>query len=89
MVKFMIMFVIYFICRSYKFTNAKKTTSSTQFEAELMAKDLLLAELLRWFKYEFFKWVNSPRCSRCSSECVYESVVPSTNRQCSRIELHR
>lgn len=75
--------------KSCKLSDAMESTSSTQFEAELMAKDLLLVELLHWFKHEFFKWVNSPRCSRCSTECVYESVVPSTNRQCSRIELHR
>ncbi|KAL6429024.1 hypothetical protein ACFW04_008076 [Cataglyphis niger] len=75
--------------KSYKFSDARKTTSSTQFETELTAKDLLLVELLHWFKHEFFEWVNSPKCSRCSTECVYESVVPSTNHRCSRIELHR
>ncbi|CAL1681720.1 unnamed protein product [Lasius platythorax] len=75
--------------KAYKFSNARETTSSTQFEAELIAKDLLLVELLHWFKHDFFKWVNSPRCSICSAECVYESVVPSTNRRCSRIELHK
>lgn len=75
--------------KAYKFNNATETTSSTQFEAELIAKDLLLVELLHWFKNDFFKWVTSPKCSICSTECVYESVVPSTNRRCLRIELHR
>ncbi|EFN73808.1 Peptide-N(4)-(N-acetyl-beta-glucosaminyl)asparagine amidase [Camponotus floridanus] len=75
------------IQKGLKFNNAGESTSD-QFEV-LMAKDLLLGELLHWFKHEFFKWVNSPKCSRCSSECVYESLVPSTDRQCSRIELHR
>ncbi|XP_029155333.1 peptide-N(4)-(N-acetyl-beta-glucosaminyl)asparagine amidase [Nylanderia fulva] len=75
--------------KAHKFNNATEATSSTQFEAELIAKDLLLVELLHWFKSDFFKWVNSPKCSICSAECVYESVVPSTNRRCSRIELHK
>lgn len=63
--------------------------ASSQFEAELMAKDLFLIELLRWFKYEFFEWVNSPICPTCFTECTYENVIQSTDPHCSRIELHR
>ncbi|XP_011879915.1 PREDICTED: peptide-N(4)-(N-acetyl-beta-glucosaminyl)asparagine amidase [Vollenhovia emeryi] len=65
------------------------TEASSQLEAELMAKDLFLVELLRWFKYRFFKWVNSPKCPTCGAECVYENVIRSTDPHCSRIELHR
>ncbi|EZA49839.1 Peptide-N(4)-(N-acetyl-beta-glucosaminyl)asparagine amidase [Ooceraea biroi] len=72
--------------RSLKLNGAEE---AAQFETELVAKDLLLIELLRWFKHEFFKWVNSPACSVCSMECVYESVTPSADPRCSRIELHR
>jgi len=75
------------IYRSLKSDNTEATSS--QFEAELIAKDLFLVELLRWFKYEFFKWVNSPMCPTCSTECTYENVIQSTDPHCSRIELHR
>ncbi|KAL6255088.1 hypothetical protein P5V15_013421 [Pogonomyrmex californicus] len=74
--------------KSFKLDNTTGTTSS-QFEAELIAKDLFLVELLRWFKYEFFEWVNSPICPTCSTECTYEDAIQSANPHCSRIELHR
>ncbi|XP_018306019.1 peptide-N(4)-(N-acetyl-beta-glucosaminyl)asparagine amidase [Mycetomoellerius zeteki] len=73
--------------KSFKLENAEAISS--QFEAELIAKDLFLVELLRWFKYEFFKWVNNPKCPTCSTECTYENVIHSINPQCSRIELYR
>ncbi|XP_011052920.1 PREDICTED: peptide-N(4)-(N-acetyl-beta-glucosaminyl)asparagine amidase isoform X2 [Acromyrmex echinatior] len=73
--------------KSFKLENAEATSS--QFEAELIAKDLFLLELLRWFKYEFFKWVNNPKCSTCFTECTYENVIHSVNPHCSRIELYR
>jgi len=63
--------------------------ASSQFETELIAKDLFLVELLHWFKHDCFKWVNSPLCSICSTECVYESIAPSSDPHCSEIELHR
>ncbi|KYN08531.1 Peptide-N(4)-(N-acetyl-beta-glucosaminyl)asparagine amidase [Cyphomyrmex costatus] len=74
--------------KSFKLENAEATSS--QFEAELIAKDLFLIELLRWFKYEFFEWINNPKCTTCSTECTYENVIQSTNYpNCSRIELYR
>ncbi|XP_077265699.1 N-glycanase Pngl [Temnothorax americanus] len=74
--------------KSFKSDNTAEATS-LQFEAELIAKDLFLIELLRWFKHEFFEWVNSPTCPTCSIECTYENVMQSTDHRCSRIELHR
>ncbi|KAG5346346.1 NGLY1 amidase, partial [Acromyrmex charruanus] len=73
--------------KSFKLENAEATFS--QFEAELIAKDLFLLELLHWFKYEFFKWVNNPKCPTCFTECTYENVIHSINPHCSRIELYR
>ncbi|XP_012235870.2 peptide-N(4)-(N-acetyl-beta-glucosaminyl)asparagine amidase [Linepithema humile] len=74
--------------KSFKLNDATKDASS-QFETELIAKDLFLVELLHWFKHKCFKWVNSPLCLICSAECVFESVVPSSDPRCSRLELHR
>ncbi|XP_011695997.1 PREDICTED: peptide-N(4)-(N-acetyl-beta-glucosaminyl)asparagine amidase [Wasmannia auropunctata] len=74
--------------KSLKLDNAEAAASS-QFEGELIAKDLFLVELLRWFKHEFFEWVNSPKCPTCSTECTYEDAIQSSDPHCSRIELHR
>jgi len=30
--------------------------------------DLMLYELLQWFKYEFFSWVDQPDCARCGAK---------------------
>jgi len=76
------------IYRSLK-SNGIKEVTSLQFETEFIATDFLLTELLHWFKYKFFRWVNSPICSECLEECTYESMELSTNPYCSRVELHR
>ena len=36
-------------------------------EPELSFQDLVLKELLHWFKFEFFKWVNEAPCERSCS----------------------
>ncbi|XP_012527139.1 peptide-N(4)-(N-acetyl-beta-glucosaminyl)asparagine amidase [Monomorium pharaonis] len=74
------------IQKSLKLKNA---ADSSKFEGELIAKDLFLVELLHWFKYEFFEWINSPMCPTCSIECTYESVIQFPDPHCSKIELHR
>lgn len=30
--------------------------------------DMMLYELLQWFKYEFFSWVDQPDCSHCGAK---------------------
>lgn len=53
------------------------------------AKDLFLMELLHWFKYKFFTWVDSPKCTACFSECKQQEVMLSDDPRCSRIEIHK
>lgn len=53
------------------------------------AKDLFLMELLHWFKYKFFTWVDSPKCTACFSECKQQEVILSDDPRCSRIEIHK
>ena len=38
-------------------------------------KDLLLLELLAWFKKEFFRWTDSPACERCGGKTQNVGMV--------------
>lgn len=53
------------------------------------AKDLFLMELLHWFKYKFFTWIDSPKCTACFSECKQQEIVSSNDPRCSRVEIHK
>ncbi|OXU22370.1 hypothetical protein TSAR_007728 [Trichomalopsis sarcophagae] len=56
---------------------------------DVVIEDLLLSELLNWFKNKFFKWVNSPACKICTGDCSYDRSIVSTNPDISRIEIHK
>ncbi|XP_015589173.1 peptide-N(4)-(N-acetyl-beta-glucosaminyl)asparagine amidase isoform X2 [Cephus cinctus] len=58
-------------------------------EEDTIIENLLLAELLRWFKLEFFQWVDSPPCYACSGPCKYSYTVKSKDPRILRIEIHR
>ena len=36
-------------------------------DAPMAFEDRLLRRLCRWFKHEFFRWVDRPPCSRCQA----------------------
>lgn len=52
-------------------------------------KDIFLMELLHWFKYKFFTWVDSPKCTACFSDCKHQNTVPPDDPRCSQIEIHK
>lgn len=41
-------------------------------------KDMLLLELLKWFKLRFFKWMDSPRCDICGGTTRSIGMVEPT-----------
>ncbi|XP_077347557.1 peptide-N(4)-(N-acetyl-beta-glucosaminyl)asparagine amidase [Lithobates pipiens] len=61
-------------------------------EATINEDDFLILELLRWFKEDFFHWVNSLPCSQCNGQTeTKESLAPSTDDLrwgASRVENH-
>ncbi|KAL0962145.1 hypothetical protein UPYG_G00336290 [Umbra pygmaea] len=61
-------------------------------ECNLSEEDLLLLELLHWFKKDFFSWVDSLPCSRCGGPTQSSgSLSPSTEDLrwgAQRIENH-
>ncbi|XP_017763069.1 PREDICTED: peptide-N(4)-(N-acetyl-beta-glucosaminyl)asparagine amidase [Eufriesea mexicana] len=58
-------------------------------EDDIDAKDLFLMELLHWFKYKFFTWVDSPKCTACFLVCEKHEVILSDDPRCSKIEIHK
>lgn len=42
---------------------------------EISIQDMLILELLEWFKESFFTWVNSPPCDFCSAETKFSHMT--------------
>lgn len=42
---------------------------------EISIQDMLILELLEWFKESFFTWVNSPSCDFCSAETKFSHMT--------------
>ncbi|XP_012263597.2 peptide-N(4)-(N-acetyl-beta-glucosaminyl)asparagine amidase [Athalia rosae] len=66
-----------------------KATGDSKSVEDISMEDLLLAEVLKWFKEKFFKWMDNPECTKCSEKCSFQKVIPSKNAGVSRIEIHR
>ncbi|XP_014232261.1 peptide-N(4)-(N-acetyl-beta-glucosaminyl)asparagine amidase [Trichogramma pretiosum] len=72
-----------------KLRNIQKEIKITKVDDDIVIEDLILSELMSWFKNSFFQWVNSPECDKCSGECSYDRSIKSNNPLVSRIEIHR
>uniref|UniRef100_A0A8D0BWR9 Peptide-N(4)-(N-acetyl-beta-glucosaminyl)asparagine amidase n=1 Tax=Salvator merianae TaxID=96440 RepID=A0A8D0BWR9_SALMN len=55
-------------------------------------QDILLLELLNWFKCDFFQWVNSLPCSKCEGPTEAKNNLPPSEEDlrwdASRVENH-
>ncbi|KAJ8925931.1 hypothetical protein NQ315_009783 [Exocentrus adspersus] len=60
-------------------------------DPDFSMQDMLILELLEWFKEDLFSWVDSPSCSSCDgkTEFSHMSTDPDVLVYTDRVELHR
>lgn len=61
--------------------------------SELGHQDCVIKGLLKYFKTEFFTWVNAPQCAQCDGETNIEGISPPNEDErrkgASRTEIYR
>ncbi|XP_057664016.1 peptide-N(4)-(N-acetyl-beta-glucosaminyl)asparagine amidase [Diorhabda carinulata] len=58
-------------------------------EPNISLQDTLIHELLRWFKEDFFDWVNTLPCEFCRGETVMSHVTSNPHMYADRVEMHK
>ncbi|XP_061884782.1 peptide-N(4)-(N-acetyl-beta-glucosaminyl)asparagine amidase isoform X1 [Entelurus aequoreus] len=70
-----------------------KVAKEVDSECQLGKEDFLVLELLRWFKYDFFSWVDCLPCSHCGGQTQNTgSLSPTTDDLhwgAQRVEKHQ
>jgi len=68
----------------------KAIKSSHTNEHEVDIQELILMELLSWFKNSFFSWVNSPECSSCGRTTVFvgHNLISANEGEADRVEVN-
>ena len=75
-------------------TDFHRKISKKSLPNNLIKRDLLLLELLRWFKEEFFTWFDGATCDRCQTSMEFLRYTEPTSDEkhsghASRVELYR
>ena len=74
-------------------TMSLSSSVSSQDNASAQLQDLLLLELLAWFKFDFFQWVDAPPCIQCGGSTLSVGMAPPDAGEldwgASRVENYR
>ncbi|CAF0975287.1 unnamed protein product [Rotaria sordida] len=63
--------------------------SNRKNQTDIDKRDLLLIELLRWFKEEFFTWFDHPNCDRCQKSMDFFQYVQPTREEQEQGGAHK
>ncbi|CAF3459573.1 unnamed protein product, partial [Rotaria socialis] len=68
--------------------------SNRKSQIDIDKRDLLLLELLRWFKEEFFTWFDRPKCDRCNILMDFFQYIQPTREEreqgdAQKVELYK
>ena len=80
--------------RAHTATNTPPADPATALTAApLSFRDQLLKQLLHWYKHEFFRWTNQPKCTACQSDTQPIGQAPPTAEErqgrAGIVELYR
>ncbi len=72
----------------------QRKISKRKTSTDINPRDLLLLELLRWFKEDFFTWFNQPTCDRCKISMKFIEYTQPTREErdvghAHRVEFYR
>ncbi|XP_044746685.1 peptide-N(4)-(N-acetyl-beta-glucosaminyl)asparagine amidase isoform X2 [Coccinella septempunctata] len=73
-----------------KYRNMQMAAKKERKICSVDTDDLILVELLNWFKEEFFEWVDSPDCDYCRNKTVFSHVKNNpSERYAKRVEIFK
>ncbi|KAF7267653.1 hypothetical protein GWI33_019142 [Rhynchophorus ferrugineus] len=60
-------------------------------DPNISVQDMLILEILQWFKEEFFTWVNSPPCDSCGGKTNFSHFDKDSKllEYADRVEMHK
>lgn len=56
-------------------------------DPNISLQDMLILELLQWFKEDFFTWVNTPPCDNCGGKTNFSHFDNKLLEYADRIEV--